>query len=108
MRRPSVLPGYDPSSEMGPKNHTTITVPTREARTCLHIRLLLISELAVLPGGITVEKFQELRINFLLQNSRRSPKPPESGLCRMRRDRAHRVTPIRQAGRGWVVGTDQR
>ncbi|GBL96389.1 hypothetical protein AVEN_43710-1 [Araneus ventricosus] len=35
MRRPPVLPGYDPSSEMGPKSHTTITAPTREARTRL-------------------------------------------------------------------------
>ncbi|GBN18290.1 hypothetical protein AVEN_166926-1 [Araneus ventricosus] len=42
-----VLPGYDPSSEMGHKSHTTITVPTSEAKTCLLIRQLLIRELAV-------------------------------------------------------------
>ncbi|GBM30224.1 hypothetical protein AVEN_10968-1 [Araneus ventricosus] len=28
MRRSPVLPGYDPSSEMGPKSHNTITIPT--------------------------------------------------------------------------------
>ncbi|GBM40727.1 hypothetical protein AVEN_9426-1 [Araneus ventricosus] len=49
MRRPLALPGYDLSSEMGPKSHTTIIVPIREARTCLLIRQLLIRELAVPP-----------------------------------------------------------
>ncbi|GBN28298.1 hypothetical protein AVEN_81407-1, partial [Araneus ventricosus] len=33
MRRPTVLPGHDPSSEMGSKSHTTFTLPTKEART---------------------------------------------------------------------------
>ncbi|GBM13399.1 hypothetical protein AVEN_54408-1 [Araneus ventricosus] len=47
MRRSLVLSGYDPSSE----SHTTITIPTREARTRLLIRRLLIRELAVPPGG---------------------------------------------------------
>ncbi|GBN67601.1 hypothetical protein AVEN_105655-1 [Araneus ventricosus] len=42
MRPSPVLPGYDPSSEMGPKNHTTISVPTGETRTHLPIRRLLI------------------------------------------------------------------
>ncbi|GBO17538.1 hypothetical protein AVEN_219698-1 [Araneus ventricosus] len=45
IRRPPILPGYDPSSEMGPKSHTTITVSTKAARTCLLIRQLLIREL---------------------------------------------------------------
>ncbi|GBO05654.1 hypothetical protein AVEN_172526-1 [Araneus ventricosus] len=45
MRRPPILPGYDPSSEMGPKNHTT-----KGARTCLLIRQLLIRGL--LHAGI--------------------------------------------------------
>ncbi|GBN80691.1 hypothetical protein AVEN_98463-1 [Araneus ventricosus] len=49
MRRPTVIPGYYPSSEMGPKSHTTITTPSEEARTCLLIRQLLIRELAVPP-----------------------------------------------------------
>ncbi|GBN04223.1 hypothetical protein AVEN_117709-1 [Araneus ventricosus] len=43
------LPGMFLSSEMGPKNHTTIFVPSREARTCLLIRELLIHELSVPP-----------------------------------------------------------
>ncbi|GBN88986.1 hypothetical protein AVEN_173424-1 [Araneus ventricosus] len=54
MRRPPpapVLPRYDLSSEMGPKSHTTIIVPIREARTCLPIRQLFIRELAVPPMG---------------------------------------------------------
>ncbi|GBL61729.1 hypothetical protein AVEN_164971-1, partial [Araneus ventricosus] len=37
MRRPSVLPVYDLSSEMGLKSHTTFTVPTRETRKLLLI-----------------------------------------------------------------------
>ncbi|GBM37403.1 hypothetical protein AVEN_28353-1 [Araneus ventricosus] len=45
MRRPLILPGYDPSSEMGNKSHTTITVPTKGASTCLLMRQLLIREL---------------------------------------------------------------
>ncbi|GBM98529.1 hypothetical protein AVEN_53821-1 [Araneus ventricosus] len=45
MRRPPILPGYDPSSEVGPKSHTTITASTKGARTCLLIRQLLIREL---------------------------------------------------------------
>ncbi|GBM23574.1 hypothetical protein AVEN_196649-1 [Araneus ventricosus] len=45
-----VLPGYDPSSQIGPKSHTTIIVPIREARSCLLIRQLLIRELAVPLG----------------------------------------------------------
>ncbi|GBL92890.1 hypothetical protein AVEN_54554-1 [Araneus ventricosus] len=40
-----IVPGYDPSSEMGPKSHTTITAYTKEARACLLIRQLLIREL---------------------------------------------------------------
>ncbi|GBM94746.1 hypothetical protein AVEN_66040-1 [Araneus ventricosus] len=36
MRRLSILPGYDPSSEIDPKSHT------KGARTCLLIRQLLI------------------------------------------------------------------
>ncbi|GBN98607.1 hypothetical protein AVEN_14863-1 [Araneus ventricosus] len=48
MLRPTpVLPGYDLSSEMGPKSHATIIVPIRMARTCLLMRQLLIRELAV-------------------------------------------------------------
>ncbi|GBN49778.1 hypothetical protein AVEN_74069-1 [Araneus ventricosus] len=49
MQRPPVLPGYDLSSEMDPKSHTTIIVPSREARASLLIRLILIRELAVHP-----------------------------------------------------------
>ncbi|GBM18846.1 hypothetical protein AVEN_203120-1 [Araneus ventricosus] len=30
MQQPPVLPGYDPSSEVGPKSHTTIIVPVDE------------------------------------------------------------------------------
>ncbi|GBM77049.1 hypothetical protein AVEN_79060-1 [Araneus ventricosus] len=30
IRRPPILSGFDPSSEMGPKSHTTITVSTKE------------------------------------------------------------------------------
>ncbi|GBM17998.1 hypothetical protein AVEN_238394-1 [Araneus ventricosus] len=45
MRRPPILPGYDPSSEVGPKSHSTITASTKGARTCLLIRQLLIREL---------------------------------------------------------------
>ncbi|GBN62507.1 hypothetical protein AVEN_163860-1 [Araneus ventricosus] len=45
MRRPPISPGYDPSSEMDPKSHTTITVSKKRARTCLLIRQLLIREL---------------------------------------------------------------
>ncbi|GBO26721.1 hypothetical protein AVEN_238191-1 [Araneus ventricosus] len=45
IRRSPILPGYDPSSEMGPKSHITITVFTKGARTCLLIRQLLIREL---------------------------------------------------------------
>ncbi|GBL79400.1 hypothetical protein AVEN_92585-1 [Araneus ventricosus] len=51
MRRPPVLPGYYPSSEMGSKSHNTIIIPTREARTRLLILRLLIRELAVPPSG---------------------------------------------------------
>ncbi|GBM64635.1 hypothetical protein AVEN_91706-1 [Araneus ventricosus] len=29
-----ILPGYDPSSEIGLKHHTTITVSTKGASTC--------------------------------------------------------------------------
>ncbi|GBO03809.1 hypothetical protein AVEN_249432-1 [Araneus ventricosus] len=43
-----VLLGYDPSSEMGPKSHTTIDV----ARTHLLIRRLLIREIEVPPDRI--------------------------------------------------------
>ncbi|GBM20864.1 hypothetical protein AVEN_224111-1 [Araneus ventricosus] len=44
MRRLLILPryGYDPSTKMIPKSHTTITVSTKGARTCLLIRQLLI------------------------------------------------------------------
>ncbi|GBL90643.1 hypothetical protein AVEN_219312-1 [Araneus ventricosus] len=45
MRRPPILPGYDPTSEMDPKNHITITASTKGARTCLLILQLLISDL---------------------------------------------------------------
>ncbi|GBM36144.1 hypothetical protein AVEN_31345-1 [Araneus ventricosus] len=45
-RRPPVLPGYEPSLEMGPESHITITTPTRGVRT-----RLLIREHAVSPGG---------------------------------------------------------
>ncbi|GBM60989.1 hypothetical protein AVEN_199791-1 [Araneus ventricosus] len=45
MRRPPILPGYGPSSDIGPKSHTTLTVYTNGARTCLLIRQLLIREL---------------------------------------------------------------
>ncbi|GBM34853.1 hypothetical protein AVEN_208051-1 [Araneus ventricosus] len=37
MRRPPVLPGYDQSSEMTPKSHTIITIPTREERGSAHL-----------------------------------------------------------------------
>ncbi|GBL88012.1 hypothetical protein AVEN_133682-1 [Araneus ventricosus] len=30
MRRPPILPGFDPSAEIIPKNHTTILYPPRE------------------------------------------------------------------------------
>ncbi|GBN11905.1 hypothetical protein AVEN_263871-1 [Araneus ventricosus] len=45
MGRPPILPGYDPSSEVDPKSHTTITASTKGARTYLLIRQLLIREL---------------------------------------------------------------
>ncbi|GBO11436.1 hypothetical protein AVEN_25178-1 [Araneus ventricosus] len=45
MCRLPILPGCDPSSEVGPKSHTTITASTKGARTCLLIRQLLIREL---------------------------------------------------------------
>ncbi|GBO30659.1 hypothetical protein AVEN_252713-1 [Araneus ventricosus] len=45
MRRRPISPGYDPSSEMGPKGHITITVSKKGARTCLLIRQLFIREL---------------------------------------------------------------
>ncbi|GBL85423.1 hypothetical protein AVEN_34611-1 [Araneus ventricosus] len=51
MRRPPVLSGYDLSSEMDPKSHTTITILSGAARTGLLIRQLLIRELAAPPEG---------------------------------------------------------
>ncbi|GBN39182.1 hypothetical protein AVEN_15522-1 [Araneus ventricosus] len=53
MRRSSVLQGVrqDLLPEMGPKNHTPIAVPTREARTRLLIQRLIIREQAVPSGG---------------------------------------------------------
>ncbi|GBN87288.1 hypothetical protein AVEN_125351-1 [Araneus ventricosus] len=58
MRRPPFYQGttYDPSSEIGPKSPIAIAVPTREARTCLLIRPLLIRELAVPPVGYIEEE----------------------------------------------------
>ncbi|GBM99227.1 hypothetical protein AVEN_182333-1 [Araneus ventricosus] len=41
---PPFYRGYDLYSEMGPKSHTTITVPTGEASSCLQSRQQLISE----------------------------------------------------------------
>ncbi|GBL98045.1 hypothetical protein AVEN_107690-1, partial [Araneus ventricosus] len=49
MQHPPVLPGYDPSLEVGPKSHTTIIVPSGLTRACLLIRQPLIRELAVSP-----------------------------------------------------------
>ncbi|GBO17522.1 hypothetical protein AVEN_43107-1 [Araneus ventricosus] len=54
MRRLPVLLGYDLSSDIGPTSHTTIIAPSREARTSLFIRLLLIRELAVLFEGLRI------------------------------------------------------
>ncbi|GBN59862.1 hypothetical protein AVEN_7899-1 [Araneus ventricosus] len=51
---PPVLPGYDLSSEVGPKRPTAIIVPSGEARTCLLILQLLIRELAVTPDRGTM------------------------------------------------------
>ncbi|GBM48118.1 hypothetical protein AVEN_116834-1 [Araneus ventricosus] len=42
MQQPPVLQGYDLSSEMDPKRHTTIIAPTREVRIFLLIRQVLI------------------------------------------------------------------
>ncbi|GBN48164.1 hypothetical protein AVEN_222054-1 [Araneus ventricosus] len=41
---PPILQGHDPSSEMGAKSHTTITVSTKGASTCQLMRQLLIRQ----------------------------------------------------------------
>ncbi|GBL94320.1 hypothetical protein AVEN_16834-1 [Araneus ventricosus] len=68
IRPPPVLTAHYPSSEMSPKSHTTTTVPTREARTCLLIRQLFIRELAV-PGGYNyTRKWLFSKVAVVLEN----------------------------------------
>ncbi|GBO17044.1 hypothetical protein AVEN_130982-1 [Araneus ventricosus] len=64
-----ILPGYDPSLEMGSKSHTTIIVPTREARICLLIRQLLILEPAVLYAPIIFNDFLDPDRHLLCRSS---------------------------------------
>ncbi|GBM17713.1 hypothetical protein AVEN_56033-1 [Araneus ventricosus] len=68
---PPLLSGYDPSSEMGPESHTTITIPTREARIRLLIRWLLNRELAVPAGGIGKISKINFWISHILNENRK-------------------------------------
>ncbi|GBN47002.1 hypothetical protein AVEN_218907-1 [Araneus ventricosus] len=65
---PPIIPGYDPSSEVGLKNHTAITVSTKAARTCLIIRQFLIHILlyaGILGLNMRLYKNEEIRDNVI-------------------------------------------
>ncbi|GBM27484.1 hypothetical protein AVEN_205270-1 [Araneus ventricosus] len=55
MRSSPVLPRYYPSSKMGPKSHTTITIPISVASSFLLIRRQLIRENAVGSANLVKE-----------------------------------------------------